>query len=80
MADSGPIGEHTMRRLPEKIVPVLAVLSVILASLACTVDYSSEPSRESPTPQVVLGPTPSRALTVILQRLEVVYLGPEATS
>ena len=66
-----------MHRLPEKTALGLVVLSVILASLACTIDYSSDQSRESPTPQEVFGPTPPRALTVILQRLDVAYLGPD---
>jgi len=51
-------------------VPLLALMA---GSLACTIDFSS--AQSLPAPQATLGPPPPAAAEVILQRLQVDFLG-----
>ncbi len=64
-----------MKRLTRNRTPVLFGLLITLVSLACTAVLSSTET-PAPTPtHVVLGPVTPARLKVILQRLEIEFLG-----
>jgi len=61
-----------MRPIP-KLQLALPLLALMAASLACTIGFSSAQSRL--TPEATMGPPPPAAAEVILQRLQVQFLG-----
>jgi len=61
-----------VRSIP-KVSRALLLLALPAASLACTLDFST--SQSPAVPQATLGPPPPSAPEVILQRLDVEFLG-----
>jgi hypothetical protein len=64
-----------MQSLWKLLACPLIILTLAVTSLACRLtDYPTQTTQATPT-QVVLGPTPSIKPRIILQRLQVAFLG-----
>jgi hypothetical protein len=64
-------------RRSSRNVTRIVFLFFMLAALACTFELPFARRPHSPEPQSILGPTSPASLTIILQRLDVIFLGPD---